>query len=81
MDRYFLCRNGLSPSTLCRFRRRTRRSARPPATFGIGDLNPQFYLAPKTKPGALIWGVAAQFLFPTGSPSTLSAGKYGLGLR
>jgi hypothetical protein len=50
-----------------------------PGTFGIGDLNPQFYLAPKTKPGALIWGAGAQFLFPTGTPSILGSGKYGTG--
>ena len=50
-----------------------------PSTFGIGDLNPQFYLAPKTKPGALIWGAGAQFLFPTGSAPQLTAGKYGVG--
>jgi hypothetical protein len=50
-----------------------------PSTFGIGDLNPQFFIAPKSKPGALIWGAGPQFLFPTGAPSTLSSGKYGLG--
>lgn len=50
------------------------------STFGIGDINPQFYIAPKTKPGALIWGAGPQFLFPTGTPSSaLSAGKYGIG--
>ena len=48
------------------------------ATFGIGDLNPQFYFAP-TKPGNLIWGAGPQFLFPTGAPSQLSAGKYAVG--
>ena len=50
-----------------------------PSTFGIGDLNPQFFLAPKTKPNALIWGVGPQFLFPTGTPSALGSGKYGTG--
>ena len=50
-----------------------------PGTFGIGDLNPQFYLAPKTKADALIWGAGAQFLFPTGTPASLGSGKYGLG--
>jgi hypothetical protein len=50
-----------------------------PSTFGIGDLNPQFFLAPKTKPNALIWGAGAQFLFPTGSSPQLTAGKYGAG--
>jgi hypothetical protein len=50
-----------------------------PGTFGIGDINPQFYFAPKTKPGALIWGAGPQFLFPSGTPNTLSSGKYGAG--
>jgi hypothetical protein len=50
-----------------------------PGTFGIGDLNPQFFFAPKTKPGALIWGVGPQMLFPSATPATLGAGKYGLG--
>jgi hypothetical protein len=47
-------------------------------TFGIGDLNPQFYFAP-AHPGNLIWGAGPQFLFPTGAPASLSAGKYGVG--
>jgi hypothetical protein len=50
-----------------------------PGTFGIGDINPQFFFAPKTKSGALIWGAGPQFLLPSGTPSTLSAGKYGVG--
>jgi hypothetical protein len=50
-----------------------------PSTFGIGDINPQFYFAPKTKPGALIWGAGAQFLFPSGGAPNLTAGKYGAG--
>jgi hypothetical protein len=50
-----------------------------PNTFGLGDINPQFYYAPKTKPDALIWGAGTQFLFPTGTPAGLSAGKYGAG--
>jgi hypothetical protein len=50
-----------------------------PSTFGIGDLNPQFFIAPKTKENALIWGVGPQFLFPTGTPSSLGSGKYGTG--
>jgi hypothetical protein len=50
-----------------------------PSTFGIGDLNPQFFIAPKTKPNALIWGAGPQFLFPTGTPASLGSGKYGAG--
>ncbi|MBV8626714.1 MAG: hypothetical protein JO371_02430 [Paraburkholderia sp.] len=64
-------------------------SAAPPAvcagpsgcgsTFGIGDFNAQFFFAPKTKPGALIWGAGPQFLLPTATPSTLGTGKWGVG--
>jgi hypothetical protein len=50
-----------------------------PSTFGLGDINAQFYYAPKTKPDALIWGAGVQFLFPSGTPAGLSAGKYGAG--
>ncbi len=50
-----------------------------PWTFGIGDFNPQFYFAPKTKPGALIWGIGPQFLIPTASPDTLGTGKWSAG--
>jgi hypothetical protein len=50
-----------------------------PSKFGIGDLTPQFYFAPKTKPNAVIWGAGPQFLLPTGNSSGTSAGKYGVG--
>lgn len=50
-----------------------------PWTFGLGDVDPQIFYAPKTKPDAVIWGAGAQFLFPTGTPSGLSAGQYGVG--
>ncbi len=49
------------------------------STFGIGDMNPQFYFAPKTKPNALIWGVGPQFLLPTATPGVLGQGKWGAG--
>ncbi len=49
------------------------------STFGIGDLTEQLFIAPKTKPNALIWGIGPQLSFPTGSPVTLSAGQYGAG--
>jgi len=48
-------------------------------TFGIGDLNQQFYFAPKTRPGGLIWGAGPQFQFPTAAPATLGLGKYSVG--
>ena len=50
-----------------------------PGTFGIGDLTEQFFFAPKTNPNALIWGAGPQFLFATGTPSSLGSGKYGAG--
>jgi hypothetical protein len=50
-----------------------------PSTFGIGDTQEQFFLAPKTKPGQLIWGVGPIFAFPTGSPATLTSGKWAAG--
>jgi hypothetical protein len=50
-----------------------------PSTFGLGDITEQLFFAPKTKPDALIWGAGAQFLFPSGTPAGLSAGKYGAG--
>ncbi len=49
------------------------------STFGIGDFNPQFYFAPKTKPNALIWGVGPQFQVPTATPGTLGLGKWSTG--
>jgi hypothetical protein len=36
-------------------------------------------LPPKTSPDAFIWGAGLQFLFPSGTPAGLSAGKYGTG--
>jgi hypothetical protein len=49
------------------------------STFGIGDFNPQIYFAPKTKPGALIWGAGPQFQVPTATPDTLGLGKWSAG--
>lgn len=50
-----------------------------PWTFGLGDIQEQFYFAPKTRPGALIWGAGPIFQFPTASPGTLGAGKWAIG--
>jgi hypothetical protein len=50
-----------------------------PSTFGIGDTQEQFFFAPKTQPGQLIWGVGPIFQAPTGSPSTLTSGKWAAG--
>ncbi len=50
-----------------------------PWTFGIGDIQEQLYFAPKTKPGALIWGAGPIFQIPTASPGSLGAGKWAVG--
>jgi hypothetical protein len=50
-----------------------------PSTFGIGDTQEQLFFAPKTKPGQLIWGAGPIFQAPTGSPSTLTSGKWAAG--
>ena len=50
-----------------------------PSTFGISDVQEQLYFAPKTNPGALIWGVGPVFQFPTGAPSFLGSGKWSAG--
>ena len=49
------------------------------STFGLGDIQEQLFFAPKTKPGALIWGAGPVFQFPTASPSSLGAGKWAAG--
>ncbi len=49
------------------------------STFGIGDFNPQFYFAPKTREGGVIWGAGPQFLIPTANPGTLGTGKWSAG--
>ncbi|MGC9991045.1 MAG: neuromedin U [Candidatus Cybelea sp.] len=49
------------------------------STFGLSDIQEQFFFAPKTKPGALIWGVGPIFQVPSASPGTLGAGKWAAG--
>lgn len=50
------------------------------STIGIGDTQEQLYFAPKTKPGALIWGAGPIFSLPTGSPQAiLGTGAWGAG--
>jgi hypothetical protein len=39
------------------------------STFGFGDMQQQFFFAPKTKPGQIIWGVGPIFQLPTGAPN------------
>jgi hypothetical protein len=49
------------------------------STFGIGDINPQIFFAPRTKPGQLIWGAGPQFQVPTATPGVLGLGKWSAG--
>ena len=49
------------------------------STFGLGDIQEQLFFAPKTKPGALIWGVGPIFQVPSASPGSLGAGKWAVG--
>lgn len=49
------------------------------STFGLGDIQEQLFFAPKTKPGALIWGAGPIIQVPSASPGTLGAGKWAVG--
>lgn len=49
------------------------------STLGLSDIQEQLFFAPKTQPGALIWGVGPIFQFPTASPGVLGAGKWAVG--
>jgi hypothetical protein len=48
------------------------------STFGLGDLNPSFFLSP-AQPGKLIWGVGPTFLIPTATDDFLGTGKFSIG--
>jgi hypothetical protein len=47
--------------------------------FGIGDIQEQLFFAPKTKPGAVVWGAGPLFQIPSASPDTLGSGKWSAG--
>ncbi|MGB6714472.1 MAG: hypothetical protein WBE30_12675, partial [Candidatus Cybelea sp.] len=49
------------------------------STLGISDIQEQLFFAPKTPPGALIWGAGPIFQVPTASPDTLGTGKWSAG--
>ncbi|HXO17084.1 MAG TPA: neuromedin U [Candidatus Dormibacteraeota bacterium] len=49
------------------------------STLGLSDIQEQLFFAPKTKPGALIWGVGPLFQIPTASPDALGTGKWSTG--
>jgi hypothetical protein len=47
--------------------------------FGLGDLNPTFFLSP-AKPGKLIWGGAGPaFILPWATAEQLGQGKFSMG--
>jgi hypothetical protein len=49
-----------------------------PSAFGLGDINPSFFLSP-AKSGKFIWGVGPTLTFPTATDSLLGSGKYSAG--
>jgi hypothetical protein len=53
-------------------------SAPEKGTFGLGDLNPTFFLSP-SKPGRLIWGFGPALILPTATDPALGQGKLSIG--
>ena len=49
-----------------------------PAVFGLGDLNPTFFISP-AKPSSFIWGAGPTFTLPTGTDPALTAGQWAVG--
>ena len=47
-------------------------------TFGLGDMNPTFFLSP-AHPHKLIWGIGPAFVLPTATNEVLGQGKFSLG--
>ena len=47
-------------------------------TFGLGDINTQFYFVPKTDSN-ITWGVGPAFVFPTATSQVLGQGKWSIG--
>jgi hypothetical protein len=50
-----------------------------PSAFGLGDINPQFYLSPAKANKDFIWGIGPMFTLPTATDSILGSGKYSAG--
>jgi hypothetical protein len=46
--------------------------------YGIGDMNPTFFLSP-ANPGKVIWGVGPAMVFPTATSTALGQGKLSFG--
>lgn len=49
-----------------------------PSAFGLGDINPTFFLSPG-QPGKFIWGLGPTLTLPTATDSLLGAGKWSAG--
>src|SRR5271156_6399440 len=50
----------------------------PTGVYGLGDMNPTFFLTPKKS--KVIWGIGPSFVFPTATNTTyLGQGKFSLG--
>lgn len=48
------------------------------SAFGLGDINPSFFLSP-AKSSGLIWGAGPTFTLPTATDSLLGSGKFSMG--
>jgi hypothetical protein len=46
--------------------------------YGLGDMNPTFFLSP-AKPGKVIWGLGPAIVFPTATSTVLGQGKLSFG--
>lgn len=46
--------------------------------YGLGDMNPTFFLSP-AKPGKIIWGAGPALVLPTATSTSLGQGKFSLG--
>ncbi len=46
--------------------------------FGLGDMNPTFFLSPKN-PGSVIWGAGPAMILPTATGNILGQGKFSAG--
>jgi hypothetical protein len=50
----------------------------PQGVYGLGDMNPSFFLSP-AKPGKVIWGVGPAMILPTATSVYLGQGKWSMG--
>lgn len=48
------------------------------SAFGLGDINPAFYLSP-AKSGEITWGLGPTLTLPTGTDEALTSGKWSAG--